>query len=351
VADGLKANKQNSISSIAIAGNSISDKGMSAWGQAIGSMTHGLQSLDISENGASKTGMAGFFNGMRKNVFMAASLNSLDVNGNRLENDGSAALAAFLANPNQLHSLNLANCQANLGSILGAITRGSPELHYVDLSHNKIGRKEIGQLKLFLQGSSALKGLNLSATALTVDLLKEVCAAVFNNPYLQEFSLNISNNKLGPAGAKLLAGFSATMTNVATLVVSDNDFGDEGVYFMSDGLQKNKSLKSLSIGGNFTGNGGPKRDKTVETLIDLVSSECPLTSFSLKGNPRNSLKQDVVHFLYALGTNDSLVHLDLTNVGMGDRGAMALGKALQTNRTLKSVAIDGNGIRLPGLQR
>jgi len=350
VAEGLKANKFNSISAIDIAGNSISDKGLTAWGQAIGAMGHGLQSLDLSDNGASKTGTAGFFNGMRKNVFMAASLNSLNTSGNRLESDGSTALSAFLANPNQLHVLNLANCQANLGSILGAITRGSPELHYLDLSGNKIGRKEIGQLKLFLQGSSSLKGLSLANTSLTVDLLKEVCNAVFTNPYLQDFSLDISNNKLGPAGAKLLAGFAATMKNVGSLLVADNDFGDEGVCFLADGLQKNECLKSLSIGGNFTSGGGPKRDATVESLVELIASECPITSLSLDGNPRNSLKQDVVHFLYSLGTNDTLINLDLSNVGMSDRGAMALGKALQTNRSLKSVSIDGNGIHLAGFQ-
>jgi hypothetical protein len=52
--------------------------------------------------------------------------------------------------------------------------------------------------------------------------------------------------------------------------------------------------------------------------------------------------------LYALGTNDSLKSLDISGNLLQNKGASALGKALQTNETLHTLKWDYNGTTLPG---
>jgi hypothetical protein len=54
------------------------------------------------------------------------------------------------------------------------------------------------------------------------------------------------------------------------------------------------------------------------------------------------LKADIVPFLYALGNNTSITYLDISNHQMGNKGAIALSRALQQNQSLASVLYDGN---------
>ncbi len=80
---------------------------------------------------------------MKKNLFMASSLESLNLAGNKFEPDGirkkyiyffflklfiffflgSAALASFLASPNTLRELIIPSTTASLETIFGALIR------------------------------------------------------------------------------------------------------------------------------------------------------------------------------------------------------------------------------------
>jgi hypothetical protein len=54
--------------------------------------------------------MVALCNALKKNVHMSSTLVHLDISHNKLDADGSSALAAFLANPNQLRVLLMADC-------------------------------------------------------------------------------------------------------------------------------------------------------------------------------------------------------------------------------------------------
>jgi hypothetical protein len=88
----------------------------------------------------------------------------------------------------------------------------------------------------------------------------------------------------------------------------------------------------------------------LESLSNLLSSECPLETLVLAGGAKSQLKGELVDFIYDLATNTSLVELDISGQQMGNRGAVALGKALQTNNTLASLAWDDNQTTLAGFQ-
>ncbi len=88
----------------------------------------------------------------------------------------------------------------------------------------------------------------------------------------------------------------------------------------------------------------------LECVSSLLISDCPLESLSIAGGAKSQLRFDVIPLIYDLATNTSLTELDIQGHGMGNKGAMALGKALQTNRTLTSLVWDENLTTTIGLQ-
>lgn len=60
------------------------------------------------------------------------------------------------------------------------------------------------------------------------------------------------------------------------------------------------------------------------------------------------LKQDLLPLLAVLALNTTLTSIDVSGHMMGNKGATALGKALQINKSLLHLAWDENGTTLPG---
>eukprot|EP01098_Paradermamoeba_levis_P013062 TRINITY_DN5866_c0_g1_i1.p1 TRINITY_DN5866_c0_g1~~TRINITY_DN5866_c0_g1_i1.p1 ORF type:complete len:334 (-),score=107.79 TRINITY_DN5866_c0_g1_i1:33-1034(-) len=108
------------------------------------------------------------------------------------------------------------------------------------------------------------------------------------------------------------------------------------------------------MGKNFT-RGSFSRDErkiAVEKLVEMISNTTlPLESLKIEGSSGNDkLKFDILPFLVALGSNTKLTSLDISGHGFGVRGALYLSRAIQTNRTLKTLVWDYNLSNLDGLE-
>lgn len=349
ISEALQANKNITLTSINIAQNNIEDKGMQSFANYIGSMNKGIVKLDISDCGAGKVGMSSLFNSLKKNVHMSSTLTYFDISGNKIESDGSGALSTFLASNNALRVFLLSNTFANCEVVTGAILRGCKELQQLDLSSNKFAKKESFNISQFLQASAVLTNLNLANTGAPVESYKEIISAMIGNVYLKDCYLNLAENKLGLPGARVLGNMADKLSNIASLDLRDNEFGDEGVSNVCDGFCYNTNLKHLSLAANFK---GAKKGKNhaIESIIKLIASECPLESLNVSGGKGSELKLEIVPFLYALATNETLKTVDISGHQMGNKGAFCLGKAIQTNDSLESLKWDNNGTTLQGFQ-
>jgi hypothetical protein len=239
-------------------------------------------------------------------------------------------MGAYLAIPNNaLRVLLMPSTAANLDTIMGAILRGCPDLARLDVSQNKLTKKETGILAKYLQASANLVNVNLSGTGAPVDSIKEIITAITGNVYLKDCNLGFAENKFGVPGARVLASLAEKITNISTLDLSDNEFGgiffffnffflDEGVAIVAEGFCYNTSIRNLSLDKNFK-NKGKLRTHALDCLVNLINSECPLETvtkkkkkinyflqLSIAGGPKAELGTDIVHFIYPLGTNDSL---------------------------------------------
>ncbi len=272
LAHAVRDNRRSAITVVDLGFSTCEDKGAAELGTALSVLAHGLVQLDPTRCEIGRVGVSGLCTALRKHNLLAATLSDLSLSGNRLEADGSAALAQFLSRPNSLRRLRLSYCAANLDQVLGALLMGSPDLALLHLAGNRItGRKEGTQLVKLLQSSSKLAELELGDTLVPVDVLREVRAhilsyyfhfflcfflsysflsshpetysyhfffpdsraqvlkAVFGNAYLRGLRLGLPGNKLGVVGANMIANIWAEGSNIEELNLSDNELGDEGM--------------------------------------------------------------------------------------------------------------------------
>lgn len=111
-------------------------------------------------------------------------------------------------------------------------------------------------------------------------------------------------------------------------------------------IGKNPSIRSLYLIKSFQGV-KPKHIPTImDALVNLIQKDDFLmTELYLS---ENKLKTDIHNFINALGSNQHLQVLDISNNMMGDIGARLLAKALQINNKLKTIIMDRNLITLQG---
>ncbi|GAM24434.1 hypothetical protein SAMD00019534_076090 [Acytostelium subglobosum LB1] len=343
IAMTLQSNKNIGLTSIDLSNNPFEDKGMAAFANYIGASPRGIASLNFANCAMGKAGIVALTNALKKNVKMGMTLSYLDLSNNKMDSDGSASLSAFLASPNSLRTLNIANTIPNMETIVGALVRGCLELRHLDISDNRLTKKEVVHLVRFIGSSSLLKTININNTKIPVENLKEVIMAISSNLYVQDVIFESRNNDLGIAGARMLASLADKIPNIHTLDLAENDFGDEGVSVICDGFIQNNSVKKLSLNGNFKVSKTKSRAAAIESVISLVEAATPLEALHMtNGLSKSQLKNDILPFIYALATNDSLTELDITGHQMGNKGAIALGKALQTNKALVSLVWDEN---------
>jgi hypothetical protein len=72
-------------------------------------------------------------------------------------------------------------------------------------------------------------------------------------------------------------------------------------------------------------------------------------ALNVSGGKDSRLRETIVPFLAAVGANTRITELDITGHGFGNRGAIALSKALGINHVLQSVYYDDNNIGILGV--
>eukprot|EP01137_Pigoraptor_chileana_P012103 Opistho-2@64053 len=352
--DSLTSNIGLNLQGIDLSGNNIEDKGIMALAGALQSTSGNLSSINVSHTGFGPKGAVALSMALRKNVNLLSTLNKLNISDNQILQEGLTSILDFLAMPNAITHLNLSNTGGVIENAFAALQRGCGlNLCGLDLSNNKFTLKKGKDFTVpisfdqFFQTAGCLKELNLANTKIPDSAIKSLFNALFANPMLHELELRLEGNDLGIMGARIIGSMMPKIQCVSRLDISDNDFTDEAIFYIVGGLALNTTLKHLSLAGNFKTK-SKERAKAIKAINDMLSSpEIALQSFSLADC---KLKTDIVPVLDVIGANETLSSLDVTGNGFGDKGAGALAKALQLNRTLLELHWDDNQTSIAGFQ-
>ncbi|XP_063071796.1 NLR family CARD domain-containing protein 3-like isoform X2 [Engraulis encrasicolus] len=207
--------------------------------------------------------------------------------------------------------LNHCNLTKQSCALLASVLRKpSSKLKSLDLSGNKIGYIEVGEICNGLKTSiCTLEMLNLSWCTIGEEGFRALASALRSNPsHMREVQL--SWNHAGDSGVRYLSSLLEDPNcKLETLHLSNCSFGEEGFRALASALRSNPShMRELQLSGNKAGDSGVKHLSSI-----LEDPNCKLEK------------------------------LDLSNCSFGEEGFRALVSALISNPShMRELQLSGN---------
>ncbi|KAH9511072.1 CARMIL C-terminus [Dermatophagoides farinae] len=310
-------------------------------------MYKGLVHLNLSHCGITSKGISELSESLYLNKSMFSTLTYLNLSDNYFKDDLSK-LYNFLAQPNNIAHLDLSGTDCNLDSVFGALLHGcTNNLVHLNLSRNQFSGKKSSHkdlivpvsIKKFFSTAIFLRTLNLSHNRLPTEALKAILLGLACNESAADLRINLSSNEFKSNGAAVLELCLADIRCVSGLDLSDNGL-DMDLIQVVGAIGKNKSIKYLSIGRNFNNIKAKHLPKVLDAFVTLLQDpDCSIESLSLIDS---KLRSDASIILNALGSNQSLINIDISGNLIGLVGAKTMAKALQVNNHLETIYLDRN---------
>ncbi|XP_030831325.1 F-actin-uncapping protein LRRC16A [Strongylocentrotus purpuratus] len=402
----LTANTASNLRSINLSNNPIDDRGIRHLCGPLQKMTHGLVELRLVKTGMTAEGASHLGKALGENNFIPTTLKVLDLSGNAFKDAqhgfsnssssysfsrtqgkatrksasslisglskkrvtrkgrGSVFLSSFsfcscqnlynfLYQSNNITHLNLADTDCSLNHIFEALHKGCfLSMVHLNLSgtfaHSKHHSAVPRQVKNFFTSARSLKTLNMSRNRCPPALVREILESIGYNKDLERVEIDLSSNELGQEGADAISSCISMLDNVTTLNLRDNSFNVAMVSLVA-WMGQNRSLESVDLSQNMNPNSKKAdREKVVVALEEMIQNpDLPLHTIQLANNRFRLETQQLIN---ALGSNTTLLSVDLSGNEMKDIGARLLAKALQINNKLQVVVIDNNSIGVQGFQ-
>jgi len=240
---------------------------------------------------------------------------------------------------------------ARLNSFLVSLPKACKNLESLDVSDLKFTNAEVITVsQMFLIPSCRISRINMSGSLPSASALIQFL--VLGKPGMSLTTI-LQNHTFGndTASLKQLCETMPKALSVVHLDLSETDLGDDGVFYLAEGLTLNKTLQTLNISGSFRCDSKRPRAETVRALAKLIISDCPMTTLEMAGGPKatQQLGRSIITLFQALMHNSSLTSLDVSGHLFGTPGAKALAKVIQLNATLTRIVYDQNDIGLMGL--
>jgi Ran GTPase-activating protein (RanGAP) involved in mRNA processing and transport len=179
-----------------------------------------------------------------------------------------------------------------------------------------------------LRVNGGLKALDLSDNCLKDEGVSAVCEAIQSNKETKLASLNMSENRIGPVGAKSVAAMVTVTGALTKLSLVHNKLEEEGTKAICEALENNKTLKELDISSFIGCNiGGLVGAKHVAKMLGVNGA---LASVKLRGNELGDEGWGAI-FVAICGNKDSkIMSMDahFENIGV-----QLIAEALRTSVT------------------
>ncbi|XP_057182728.1 NACHT, LRR and PYD domains-containing protein 12-like [Triplophysa rosa] len=288
--------KSSSLRDLNLSGNTFGDSGVKLLSVGLENPNCKLEKLKLSDCGVRDEGCVALASALRSNP---SHLRELNLSGSNISGSGVKLLSAGLEDPDcKLEKLVLWDCgvtDEGCAALASALISKS-HLRELNLSRNKLGGSGVKLLSAGLKNPNCkLEKLRLTRCGVTEEGCDALASVLTSNSHLRD--LNLSENNLGGLGVKLL---SARLKNpsckLEKLTLWDCGVTDEGCDALGLALKSNLYLRDLDLTKNNLGDSGVK-----------------LLSAGLE-NP-----------------NCKLETLWLSDCGVRDEGCVALASALRSN--------------------
>lgn len=242
-------------------------------------------------------------------------------------------------------------------------------INKLDLSDNLINDICLHNIKSLIS-TKKLVYLNLSSNMISTEGLKIIHNEITNSESLSYLNLGIyegsfRRNNLSGDGGLILARILLTNESLKTLILQDNELGEDAGDKIGSSLIQNKTLVKLKIAENKLKNKGAKsiienggrlksldlsdNEITPELCYDiqkfLISSDL-LEEFIWNSN--NIGIKGIRIIIEGVQGSKSLKSLSLQNTNIGNLGIKIISEGLIGNKTLESLDVSSNSVSFEG---
>ncbi|XP_038657031.1 NACHT, LRR and PYD domains-containing protein 3-like [Scyliorhinus canicula] len=323
--------------------NDLGDSGVKLLCAVLRKMDCKMQELGLEENRLSDS--------CAENLAFAVSTNwslkDLNLSNNKLGDSAVRLLSVALRNPERkIQKLGLADAclTGSCAEVLVSILDTNQSLTDLNLSSNKLGDSGVKLLCGALRKPDCkIQKLGLSAVSLTASCAEDLASTLHANSALTV--LNLSYNKLGDSGMKLL---SAALRNpdckIQRLQLCDTGFSALSIQDLASALSTNRSLIELDLGHNKLCDAGVKHLSEALKNQNWKIQKLRLDDTRLSDSCINDL-------VSALGTNRSVRGLNLESNSFTDKSIPQLQKLITNCSSLKRIELWKNRFSLTGENR
>lgn len=306
----LQQNK--TIVELSLYNNCLGQQGVEVLAQALSKPDCALQCLDLGWNDIGAEGADSLAEILKTN----RSIKRLYLQNNSIGTDGLKPLAAAVETNSALEILDIGFNQVT-ESNLGALTIMLEECRLIELnlSDNVIGPDGARRIAQAMDLNVSINSLNLQNTSIGSTGSAAIANLLMNNRTLRQ--LNLGNNAVCLAGAEALALSLKSGTSLESLILPYTRLGQQGVQVLANALQTNTSLRFLDISGNSCHN------HALNDICAMLEVNPWLDTLWLKcAALRDS---DVIKLMKSLESDtSSLCELDLTDNFFGFEGERAI---------------------------
>ncbi|XP_041446078.1 protein NLRC5-like isoform X1 [Xenopus laevis] len=346
--------------------NCIGDEGVHIFSDLLISLPL-LNTIVLESVGMSHVGMSHITEGLRNCI----SLQSINLSGNIIGEEGAIALANLLPEKRNLCFINISRCFSLTCDGGRQFIQGlskCPELQEiyldsVELDHTCLSMLCHGMLQMPL----------LQILSLSCNPIKDVGAKMLSGvlPSMKNLrTINLSQTNIGPLGALTVAKALGSCGSVEELLLAVNTFGDEAAEQLAVMLPVMHSLKVLNLQSCSLGvNGGSAFMMALASCQQIediclsgnIFGDTCLLEFARSLQHFTQLRKinlklceisDSVFCSLAVGFGGckNLEEIILSWNSIGDSGAFSLAKALKGMRRLKKLDLERNQMTEQGAE-
>jgi Leucine-rich repeat (LRR) protein len=270
---------------------------------------------------------------------------TLSCAGGLLEDTAVAAASSGLKKNTTLRELTLYFPRGNtIVSPMLTSLRDHPLLRRLCLTGQ--GVDLTGLETALLSDTSKITELDIdrtSAGGLPIVGLTRVLDALARRPTLTKLGLHAC--RLGRDNARLLRLALCNIPSLQSLDLTSNALGSAELAELAPALYRNTSIKVLDMSHNRLSD-----MESAEILRDIIRRNKTITSLVLSDNQFGDMADAVERIADGLGSNSTLLKIDLTRCALGDDGVSILAQTLGSrNMTLQKLSLDGNFITSTGV--
>lgn len=236
-------------------------------------------------------------------------------------NAGAAELASALQANTKLLKFNIL-CDGGVGAegmtALADSVKESKTLEHLSIRWGYVGDKGIEAIGRMLEGNTSLRSLSLMGTAISDTGARVLFASLDANATLAD--LYVEQCSLTRESVVMLAAGISRTRSLTTLVLADNDIGNEGAEALANVLALgDSSIRVLDLEGCGVGHDG------VVALSNALAQDTSLSELTLSNNL--VCDEGAAALADMLTQNSSLETLLLGNSEVGLRGALSLAQS------------------------